>query len=163
MYAGFTVWSVSLVHETVLMWVRGRRFQRYLCKNMNFLPYSDSSKLNTAPYTLLLPLLCIPKLSQIQSRYGMKVCRQSKWWLFLQQCGALVWSRLLRSGTFPWLFRESSLLLVTSVSLKEVLPNVTSVITRNFTVKLLSSAQQKNKVQRTGPFSEACGRNDNVL
>lgn len=53
-------------------------FQRYLCKNMNFLPYSDSSKLNTAHYTLLLPLLCIPKLSQIQSRYGMKVCRQSK-------------------------------------------------------------------------------------
>lgn len=63
------------------------------------------------------------------------------------------------------LFRESSLLLVTSVSLKEVLPNVTSVVTRNFTVKLLSSAQQqqKNKVQRTGPSSEARGRNDNVL
>lgn len=100
---------------------------------MDFLPYFDSSKSNTAHYALLLPwvLLLIPKLSQIQSRYGMNGCHQSKWWLFLRQCRAMVWSGLLCSSTFPLLFRESSLLLVTFVSLKEVLPNVTSVITQN--------------------------------
>lgn len=95
-------------------------FWQYLYKNMDFLRYSDSSKSNTAHCPFLLPwvVLLIPKLFQIQSKYGIKACCQPKWWLFFRQCGALVWSELLRSGTFPLLFRESSLLLVTFVSLK---------------------------------------------
>lgn len=168
MYAGSTVWSVSLVLGTVLMWTRGRHcvFSIIYIKTWTFCHISTVA--NQTQHTMLCCYLEFYSLfpNCLKSKADMvwkAVINQSDG---CSSSSAVLWCgpgfcaaarSLCYSGKahFCWspLCLWKKCFLMSHQSLHEI----------HFTVKLLSSAQKK-KVQWTGPrFSEAHGRNDNVL